>query len=66
VTIGPSTTGRLEMREARNYLKEFLQTGGPDIVTNPSFHHYYVNGRKTSIDQFMAGFGSKVFESIKE
>jgi hypothetical protein len=47
VTIGPSTTGRLEMREARNYLKEFLQTGGPDIVTNPSFHHYYVNGRKT-------------------
>jgi heparanase 1 len=53
VTIGPSTTGRLEMREARNYLKEFLQTGGPDIVTNPSFHHYYVNGRKTSIDQFM-------------
>jgi len=42
------------MREVRKYLKEFVRTGGPNIVTNPSFHHYYVNGRETSIDQFMS------------
>lgn len=53
VTIGPSTT-QLKKKRVKQYLKEFLQTGGPDIVTNPSFHHYYVNGRETSIDQFMS------------
>jgi hypothetical protein len=49
----PSTT-QLKKKRVQKYLKEFLQTGGPDIVTNPSFHHYYVNGRETSIDQFMS------------
>ena len=51
MTIGPSTT-QLKKKSVQKYLKEFLQTGGLNIVTIPSFHHCYVNGRETSIDQF--------------
>ncbi|XP_052102586.1 heparanase-like isoform X15 [Mytilus californianus] len=52
VIIGPSTT-QLSKTSAEKYFTEFLQTGGPDIVTNPTFHHYYINGREATIDQFM-------------
>ncbi|CAG2214528.1 HPSE [Mytilus edulis] len=52
VIIGPSTT-QLSKTSAEKYFTEFLQTGGPDIVTNPTFHQYYINGREATIDQFM-------------
>ncbi|XP_076105374.1 heparanase-like isoform X2 [Mytilus galloprovincialis] len=39
VIIGPSTT-QLSKTSAEKYFTEFLQTGGPDIVTNPTFHQW--------------------------
>lgn len=52
VVIGPSTT-QLDKKKADKYLQKFLQMGGAHIVTNPTFHHYYVDGRETSVEQFM-------------
>ncbi|CAC5366173.1 HPSE [Mytilus coruscus] len=38
--VGPSVT-MLVKEISRKYLQDFVDAGGPDIVTNPTFHHKY-------------------------
>ncbi|XP_076105371.1 heparanase-like isoform X2 [Mytilus galloprovincialis] len=57
--IGPSTTGS---RPSFNYLKNFLDAGGPDIVSHTTFHHYYGHGPDMTVAKFM---DPKLLDSLK-
>lgn len=52
VVIGPSVT-MLNNDYTDSYLKDFLESGGPSIVTNPTFHHYYDYGPSMTVEKFM-------------
>lgn len=52
IVIGPSVT-MLGKDISRIYLNDFLQYGGPDVVTNPNFHHYYEPGSVMTVEKFM-------------
>ncbi|CAC5366171.1 HPSE [Mytilus coruscus] len=51
--VGPSVT-MLVKEISRKYLQDFVDAGGPDIVTNPTFHHYYDYGPSMTVPKFMA------------
>ncbi|XP_063435248.1 heparanase-like [Mytilus trossulus] len=53
VVIGPSVT-MLVKQISRKYLQDFVDAGGPDIVTNPTFHHYYAHGPSMTVPKFMS------------
>ncbi|XP_052102579.1 heparanase-like [Mytilus californianus] len=53
IVIGPSVT-MLVKEISRKYLQDFVDAGGPDIVTNPTFHHYYDYGPSMTVPKFMA------------
>lgn len=59
IVIGPSTTGS---RPSFTYLKNFLDAGGPDIVSHPTFHHYYGHGPDMTVAKFM---DPKLLDSLK-
>ncbi|KXJ22945.1 Heparanase, partial [Exaiptasia diaphana] len=50
IIVGPDANA-LEDQTAKDYLKEFLESGG-DVVNAVTWHHYYVNGRTAKIEDF--------------
>ncbi|XP_033731055.1 heparanase-like isoform X1 [Pecten maximus] len=51
--MGPSVTQLLHVR-SQIYFSDFLQNGAGKIVTAPTFHHYYVDGRIAAIGDFLS------------
>ncbi|XP_060082509.1 heparanase-like isoform X2 [Ylistrum balloti] len=53
--MGPSVTQLLHVR-SQIYFSDFLQNGAGEIVTAPTFHHYYVDGRVATIKDFLSPY----------
>ncbi|XP_052773715.1 heparanase-like isoform X2 [Mya arenaria] len=65
--LGPSVTQ--PVNKGIVYYKSFLQSGGGDVVTGATFHHYYINGRTATLDQFydptvLNSFGSELVTAV--
>lgn len=60
---GPDVTSVGRHKGAYKYMKEFLSVGGYQVVNAACWHHYYINGRTATVDQFL---DSKVLDSFKE
>ncbi|XP_021350709.1 heparanase-like isoform X1 [Mizuhopecten yessoensis] len=53
--MGPSVTQLLHVR-SQIYFSDFLQNGGKNTVTSPTFHHYYVDGKVATIEDFLSPY----------
>ncbi|XP_069139577.1 heparanase-like isoform X2 [Argopecten irradians] len=53
--MGPSVTQLLHVR-SQIFFSDFLQNGGGSIVTAPTFHHYYVDGRIAAMGDFLSPY----------
>ncbi|XP_012942806.1 heparanase isoform X2 [Aplysia californica] len=58
---GPDVTG-LHSYSSRLLLLEFLKDGGNKVVDAASWHHYYLDGRTATVEQFM---DPKVLDGMK-
>ncbi|CAL1539023.1 unnamed protein product [Lymnaea stagnalis] len=60
---GPDVTSMSTHSASADYFKQFLNSGACSVVNAATFHQYYKDGRKTSVDDFL---NTTVMDSLKK